>query len=163
MQKSALRRHFSQVRKQLPEVLRSRAEKIICFHLQKHIPENAAVLSYLPYGSEVDISGFIKYYFTRGIILAPRVKSGKRRMEIVRIRDFNGLVPGYRGIPEPAEGEIWNDPVDYALVPGLCFDLGRQRTGYGGGFFDYFLQNRIVKKAVGVFFSELFITGSIND
>ena len=48
---------------------------------------------------------------------------------------------GKWGIPEPASGEIWQpDTIDLVLVPLLIADKKGNRVGYGGGYYDRFLQ-----------------------
>ena len=44
------------------------------------------------------------------------------------------------GIPEPvADGPVADDPTALVLMPGLAFDPQGNRMGYGGGFYDKFL------------------------
>jgi len=48
---------------------------------------------------------------------------------------------GYANIPEPiADGPVANDKTALVLMPGLAFDHQGHRIGYGGGFYDRFLE-----------------------
>ncbi len=46
------------------------------------------------------------------------------------------------GIPEPMEGgtEVADEEIDLVLVPLITFDRMGNRIGYGGGFYDRFLE-----------------------
>lgn len=61
-------------------------------------------------------------------------------MRVAEITSIDDLVPGYRGIREPARKEPASE-VDAAIVPGVAFDERGGRLGYGGGFFDRFLES----------------------
>lgn len=55
--------------------------------------------------------------------------------------DWDKIALGYKGIPEPTDGEIADDPTALVLMPGLAFDIQGHRIGYGGGFYDRFLED----------------------
>jgi 5-formyltetrahydrofolate cyclo-ligase len=59
----------------------------------------------------------------------------------------NDLVPGVFGILEPDLEKIdpvIADKIDIVIVPGAAFSENGCRIGYGGGFYDRFLQNRSI-------------------
>ena len=53
------------------------------------------------------------------------------------------LVAGYRGIPEPPIGapRARCDENTLCIVPALAYDAKKNRIGYGGGFYDRYLEN----------------------
>lgn len=97
------------------------------------------VMAYADYNHEVSTRYIIEEAWKQGKEVAvPRV-SGKD-MVFIRLTDFSQLEPGYYGIPEPASGEAvdWHDAM--MVMPGVAFDRENHRVGYGGGFYDRFLE-----------------------
>ena len=73
-------------------------------------------------------------------------------MVFYKLTDFAQLEKGYFGIPEPARGEIvqWEDAM--MVMPGVAFDKENHRIGYGGGFYDRFLEKHPQIRRVAVAF-----------
>lgn len=62
-------------------------------------------------------------------------------MVFIYLNDLTQVEKGYAGIPEPiADGPVAQDKTALVLMPGLAFDRDGHRIGYGGGFYDKFLQ-----------------------
>lgn len=103
-----------------------------------------AILAYVSYKSEVDTMALIQQALVDGkYVFAPKV-SGKE-MEFWQISSLEDLREGYRGIREPVQSVSFPDWIKSHIckvmmwMPGVVFDRERHRIGYGGGFYDRYL------------------------
>lgn len=123
------------------------------------------ILLYGSYLSEVSTGELIGDLLSEGEkeIFLPVVSGSD--LIFYRILDRKELAPGYRGIPEPMvreeerrylPGSSHEDTV--VIVPGTVFDIHGGRIGYGGGFYDRFLENMKGVTTIGTAF-DLQVTG----
>ena len=98
------------------------------------------IYGYLPYNQEVRTVPMLERALADGKQVAvPKVYG--EEMRFILLSDLNAVSCGYAGIPEPiADGPVAHDPTALVLMPGLAFDPQGNRMGYGGGFYDRFLQ-----------------------
>ena len=108
--------------------------------------EASAVLAYLSVRDEVDTRELVRLAWGAGkVVAAPRV-TGPRSLAWYRVEASDELEVSAMGIEEPlARGERRVDLAclgerSVTLVPGLAFDEMGYRLGYGGGFYDAFLE-----------------------
>lgn len=109
------------------------------------------LLAYADYNHEVMTGYIIETAWKDGKEVAvPKVVG--QDMVFYKLTDFAQLEKGYFGIPEPARGEIvqWENAV--MIMPGVAFDRENHRVGYGGGFYDRFLEKHPQIKRVAVAF-----------
>ena len=94
------------------------------------------VLVYLAFGSEIDLEPLAQQDKT---FYVTRTWETDRNLTVHRLD--GGLEPHPYGYFQPASTSFKVDPreVDLALVPGLCFDEGGTRLGYGRGYYDHLL------------------------
>lgn len=117
------------------------------------------VMFYAHFRSEVSTSLAISRCLALGIEVAlPLALSASHRLQPRLITDpARQLRPGYCGIPEPdPEQTRVVDPkeIEVVIVPGSVFDLQGGRIGYGGGFYDRFLQHEAPQAVrIGVAFA----------
>jgi len=93
--------------------------------------------------NEIDTFAAIDRCIERDVeVLVPIVERGQHSMIWSRIRSRDVLEPANFGILEPpAEAREPVDPhrADLVIVPGIAFDTGCGRIGYGGGYYDRFM------------------------
>ncbi len=100
----------------------------------------AAVYGYLPYNQEVRTVPILEQALRDGKKVAvPKVYGDD--MKFIYLDDLSRVAKGYAGIPEPIDdGPVADDEGALVLMPGLAFDPQGHRIGYGGGFYDRFLE-----------------------
>lgn len=122
---------------------------LICEKLLSIIPKNAkSILAYFPIQNEVNILPFLYPIAERLDLFLPffdKIEIGKvTKPELAELHK--------KAKPIPTRISTLTN-IDLAIVPGICFDLRGFRIGYGSGWYDKFLENRIhVKLTVGVTF-----------
>ena len=104
------------------------------------------VLSYVSTQDEISTALIIKDALCSGKIVAVPFCRGKGEMEFYIITSAEKLRAGKYGILEPDISVCERvNPADFAgsvcIVPALAFDQNGYRIGYGGGYYDRFLQN----------------------
>jgi 5-formyltetrahydrofolate cyclo-ligase len=84
----------------------------------------------------------------------PRVTGHDGTMDHFYLEGNTNLEQNSWGISEPKTGQPTSiADIDIVLVPLLAFDLTGQRTGYGKGYYDRFLnQCRVETKRIGISF-----------
>lgn len=99
-----------------------------------------ALYAYLSFNQEVRTNPIIERAWADGKRVAvPKVIG--RDMVFIWLTSYDQLGPGYYGITEPLEnGPVADDRRALVLMPGLAFDPYGHRVGYGGGFYDRFLE-----------------------
>ena len=110
------------------------------------------ILAYVSYRSEVDTTALIQKALADGkYVFAPKVSGNE--MEFWQISSLENLREGYRGILEPEQSISFPDWISRNIgskvmmwMPGIAFDKERHRIGYGGGFYDRYL-NRLMQQS----------------
>ena len=115
------------------------------------------IMAYADYNHEVITRYIIEQAWKDGKEVAVPKVFGKD-MVFYRLTDFSQLESGYFGIPEPKEdGETVSWEEAMMVMPGVAFDINCNRVGYGGGFYDRFLEKHpeVCRVAVGFSFQIL--------
>lgn len=109
------------------------------------------ILAYADYNHEVMTRYIIEAAWKAGKEVAVPKVNGKD-MIFYKLEDFSQLEAGYFGIPEPARGEIVQWTQALMIMPGVAFDRENHRVGYGGGFYDRFLEKHTEVQRVAIAF-----------
>ena len=141
--KKKLRSVYLEKRNQMEPEKRAAASKKIreWVFANKRFKAAETVFVYASYKSEVETKELIQGTLRQGKRVAvPKVHDTE--MFFYEIQSWEELFPGYQGILEPQI--TGREPVvpaksDVMLVPGAVFDHKGGRIGYGGGYYDRYL------------------------
>ncbi|MCR5215837.1 MAG: 5-formyltetrahydrofolate cyclo-ligase [Lachnospiraceae bacterium] len=140
--KKELRRSISKKKKELSadEIL-IRSERIFK-HLQEceEFIKADEIYAYMNYNAEVHMQSLIERLWEQGRkVYLPKVEG--EEMNFYEVHSMKDLASGCKGILEPVEdcNKALN-PRGVMIVPGLAFDPMGGRIGYGGGFYDKYLE-----------------------
>lgn len=140
MDKKALRRQIAEQKKALSEeqIVEFSQDLLEQFVRHPMYQQARAIYGYLSYNQEVRTEPILRRAQADGKRIAVPKVFGEE-MRFLWLEDWAQIAEGYRGIPEPVDGELADDPTALVLMPGLAFDAQGHRLGYGGGFYDRFL------------------------
>ena len=142
MDKKELRRMIREKKRAMtPEEIAARSEQLGILLTRSEAYQNAATIyGYLPYNQEVRTVPMLEQALRDGKRVAVPKCYGDE-MKFIFMDDLSLVEKGYAGIPEPiADGPVADDKTALVLMPGLAFDPEGHRVGYGGGFYDKFLE-----------------------
>jgi len=144
MDKKALRREIGAKKRALSAAEIESRSAILADKLYKttQYRDCQSLYAYLSFNQEVHTNPIIERAWTDGKRVAvPKVAGDE--MVFIWIDSFEGLAPqGAFHIMEPIEdGPVADDERALILMPGLAFDPQGHRVGYGGGYYDRFLEN----------------------
>jgi 5-formyltetrahydrofolate cyclo-ligase len=141
------------------EATRARVSELICAQLERWpaFQQSESILTYSPIKGEVDLTALLTRCPEKRWIL-PRIIPEENHRMVFHPYDSTRLVRHPFGMAEPAADSptVAPNQIQIALVPGLAFDRHGWRLGYGGGYFDRFL-NDFSGESVGVVFSALLL------
>jgi len=152
----------SQIRKKFLKLRESKSQKgyIINFKdiikvIKKKGIKGKIIGGYYPYNNEIDCIQILKKLETKSYIISlPKIKNNFQ-MDFIQWSFKEPLVVNKFGIPEPSTGKV-KFP-DIILIPLLSFDTNLNRVGYGGGFYDRYIQRvKKIKKPLLVGLAYLF-------
>ncbi len=142
--KAQLRQHFRQLRQRLDTATLSQkiSAQLAC---NPYLLEAKTILAYVAFGGEVDLGSLFAALPEKcwGIprCLPQRQMQWHRYNPQQLVRNSWGLLE-----PTPHSEVVDPDTADLILVPALACDRLGGRLGYGGGYYDRFLQNRSTPK-----------------
>lgn len=149
--KEILRKRFLEKRRALTKDEVSTSSMSVCKRVLESNWYKAAdtVLAYMPIGKEVDILPILKQGLADGkSVYLPKVQG--KEMTFYKLEDLDALCSGVFGIPEPKDTTPLPSRKGLMIVPGIVFSKAGFRIGYGGGYYDRYLQRAHQFVTVGV-------------
>jgi len=144
--RNTMRKEILAARDTLPAEERQQKSRAISERLRA-LPEFAGahnIFAYVSFRSEVETLPLIAHCLSRGVMVSvPLTLVKEHRLLPYAITDPDrDLIPGYCGILEPRQTLPLVEPasLEVVLTPGSVFDVKGGRLGYGGGYYDRFLQ-----------------------
>jgi 5-formyltetrahydrofolate cyclo-ligase len=107
------------------------------------------IFTYVSFRSEVNTHGMLDSFLDQGKAVSVPFTDMNKKMIIPSIIKSvkNDLVPGTFGISEPVAEKLCPmlvGDIDIVIMPGAAFSDKGCRIGYGGGFYDRFLQKKSI-------------------
>ncbi|GAB6191859.1 5-formyltetrahydrofolate cyclo-ligase [Desulfocastanea catecholica] len=125
----------------------------------EQIRNRQSIFVYVSFRSEVATLSLIDTLIDMGkTVIVPITRVREKRLDAIHITNrLTDLEPGYCDIPEPKEElcisrEIAPEEIETILLPGSVFDLRGGRFGYGGGYYDRFLDKVPTATRIGLAF-----------
>jgi len=157
--KKELRKKLLKLRKSQTDLdVINKSKSIINSLISSSLLENiSSVHLYFPINKEVETKELIKYLWQKKIkVLLPRTDFDNRDLVNYEITDFSQLEKTTFNMLEPkTDNTVFTGNPDIVLVPGVGFDSELNRMGYGGGFYDRFLNSANTKKIALAFECQL--------
>ncbi len=149
MNKSKLREKVLKLRKKNSKKSIKINPSNIYAYLKKKNYNLKIIGGYYPTNYEIDDLEILNYFFKKGSIISlPKIKK-KNQMEFYKWFKKDPLLINKYGIPEPDNKNIVYP--DILFVPLVAFDKELNRLGYGGGFYDRYIQKiSKIKKTIKV-------------
>jgi 5-formyltetrahydrofolate cyclo-ligase len=151
-----LRKSVLAAREALTSSVRGSLSEKICHNVEQTAAYSNCLtpLIYVSFRSEVETQRLIEGRLRQGLHVAvPKTDKLNRRLLPYLIRDCSrDLRPGAYGILEPdlaCATPISPEELDVVIVPGSVFDRRCGRYGYGGGYYDRFL-NDTAQRAIRI-------------
>lgn len=159
-QKTALRRALTEIRKHLAAEGNHERDRRILENLSalEEYRRAALILCYCSTPLEVGTADIIRTAFSNGKAVAlPCCDPATHTMHFYTFTDFSELSQSHYGIREPqkAESNLVRDFTGaVCIVPALSVDMNGHRLGYGGGYYDRFLEMHPTLFTVGLCYSD---------
>ena len=142
MDKKALRAEIKAKKRAMTEEQIAATSEALAQQLYDHpaYKEAKSIFGYLSYNQEVRTMPMLEQAQKDGKRVAvPKVIGDT--MIFIWLDDLSRIELGYCNIPEPIDnGPEAIDETALVMMPGLAFDPTGRRCGYGGGFYDRYLE-----------------------
>ncbi len=152
MTKKEIRRIANENRKAMPPGEEEEKSRKICEQILSlpEYKEARSLYCYVDFNHEVRTWDIMENAIAEGKRVAvPRVDGDS--MDFYYITSREDLEPGCLGILEPKAGlSMAAEEEAFFLMPGVAFDRDHHRVGYGGGYYDRYLERfpKLTKVAV---------------
>ena len=120
-------------------------------NLASYIENVQNIMLFMDMKTEVKITKLLELYPKKNFFISKIINSKNREMKINKYNK-NELILHKFGYYESSSNDFYDEEIlDVVIVPALAFDSKKNRIGFGGGYYDTFLE-KVRKKNNKVLF-----------
>ena len=120
-------------------------------NLASYIENVQNIMIFMDMKTEVKITKLLELYPNKNFFISKIINSKNREMKINKYNK-NELILHKFGYYESSSNDFYDEEIlDVVIVPALAFDSKKNRIGFGGGYYDTFLE-KVRKKNNKVLF-----------
>lgn len=124
---------------------------LIIKNLASYIENVQNIMIFMDMKTEVKITKLLELYPNKNFFISKITNSKNREMKINKYNK-NELILHKFGYYESSSNDFYDEEIlDVVIVPALAFDSKKNRIGFGGGYYDTFLE-KVRKKNNKVLF-----------
>ena len=124
---------------------------LIIKNLASYIENIQNIMIFMDMKTEVKITKLLELYPKKNFFISKITNSKNREMKINKYNK-NELILHKFGYYESSSNDFYDEEIlDIVIVPALAFDSKKNRIGFGGGYYDTFLE-KVRKKNNKVLF-----------
>ena len=154
--KDKLRKVFKEKRAHITPARRQQAEELLLIKLYPKLLPYDKVLSFASFKDEINLWPLNQKLLEENRLLLPRIEG--LSIQIYEVACLEDLLLSPQGFlePHPKKCLLYTTLGKNfcALIPGLAFDAGNHRLGYGQGHFDRWLSQNNPKRTFGIGYRE---------
>ena len=145
IKKDEIRKQILEKRSNLSLEEVDKKSELIIKNLSPYLKNAQNIMIFMDMKNEVRITKLIELYPEKNFFISKIVNSKNREMKINKYNE-NELVLHKFGYYESSSDDFYDEKIlDIVIVPALAFDSSKNRIGFGGGYYDTFL-NKVREK-----------------
>ena len=145
IKKDKIRKHILEKRSNLSLEEVDKKSELIIENLTPYLKNAQNIMIFMDMKNEVRITKLLEFYPKKNFFISKIVNSKNREMKINKYNE-NELVLHKFGYYESSSDDFYDEKIlDIVVVPALAFDSSKNRIGFGGGYYDTFL-NKVREK-----------------
>jgi len=145
IKKDEIRKQILEKRSKLSLEEVDKKSELIIKNLTPYLKNAQNIMIFTDMKNEVRITKLIELYPEKNFFISKIVNSKNREMKINKYNE-NELVLHKFGYYESSSDDFYDEKIlDIVIVPALAFDSSKNRIGFGGGYYDTFL-NKVREK-----------------
>ena len=139
IKKDEIRKQILEKRSNLSFEEVDKKSELIIENLTPYLKNAQNIMIFTDMKNEVRITKLIELYPEKNFFISKIVNSKNREMKINKYNE-NELVLHKFGYYESSSDDFYDEKIlDIVIVPALAFDSSKNRIGFGGGYYDTFL------------------------